>query len=279
LGLLERVQFTGTPVVAMTGLGLILMTHARRQDKGFLRLLNRSPWQVFLVEYTIAVLPLSVIAGVALSDWQNPLLLQIGVTLIAFLPPGFSSFFQPKGGTDLNWIPTTYFELKCVLRKDFKWLFPLYVIGLVTSMFAVSMPVVVLLFMLSAAGAYDAIENKELLEKTLLKKNWLRSKIAQELKVFHLGMLPLYSLFLIFHFHYWHILIAVIFIATGLLVFTIAYKYAHYYPGRKKANSQLPMALFMLFLMNPFFAPGTLVYLWIYYRRANRNIKLYYKPK
>ncbi|MFT5265291.1 MAG: hypothetical protein ACI8YQ_004042 [Polaribacter sp.] len=279
LGMLEREQFTGVPVIGIFGIGLILMAHARRQDRGFLRLMNYAPKQLFLMEYSLAVLPLSMIAGFALSDWINPLILQGGAALIAFLPAGFSSYFQPKGGVNLNWIPTRYFELKCILRKEFMMAAPLYLIGLLTAMFAVSMPVVVLLFMLMAAGAYDAVENRELLELTVLKKKWLRTKIIQQLTAFHIAMSPLYILFLLFHYNYWHILIAVILIATGLLTFVIAYKYAHYYPGRKKANSQLPMALFMLFLMNPFFAPGTLVYLWIYYRRANHNMKLYYSKK
>ncbi len=279
LGMLEREQFTGAPVIGMFGIALIFMVHARRQDRGFLRLMNYAPWKLFLMEYSLAVLPLSIIAGFALSGWLNPLILQGGALLIALLPSGFSSYFQPKGGANLNWIPTRYFELKCALRKDFMWAAPLYLIGLLTAMFTVSMPIVVLLFLLIAAGAYDAIENRELLELTILKKNWLSTKTLQQLIAFHVVMLPLYVLFLMFHYSYWHILIAVFLIATGLLVFVIAYKYAHYYPGRKKANSQLPMALFLLFLMNPFFAPGTLVYLWIYYRRANKNMKLYYKPE
>jgi len=276
LGLLERVQRTGSPYIALVILLIVFMTHARRQDSGFLRLLNYSSWQVFLLEYSIAVLPFSMLSVLVLGDWINPLLLQLGAMLIAFLPAGFSTFFQPKGGVDLNWIPTRFFELKCALRKDFKWAMLLYLIGLATSMFTVSMPLVLLLFMLMGVGAYDPIENRELLELAVAKKKWLPSKIVEQLMAFHLAMLPLYLLFVIFHFKYWYILAAVMAIGTGLLIFAISYKYAHYYPGRKRSNSQLPTSIFLLFLILPFLAPVTLVYLWIYYRRANRNMKLYY---
>lgn len=276
LGLLERNQFTGTPMLAVVGLGAILMLHARRQDSGFLRLLNYSPKQVFLMEYSMAVVPFSLIAIVALGDWQNPLLLQVGAGIIAFSPSGFSTFLQPKGGANLYWVPTSLFELKTVLRQNYYWALLLYSIGVLTCPFTVSMPIVVLLFMLMAAGAYDPIENRELLELSVLKKNWLRTKIIQQLTAFHFAMLPLYLLFILFQYSYWYILVAMVVVGTGLLTFVISYKYAHYYPGRKKANSQLPMALFMVFLINPFFSPATLVYLWVYYRRAIKNMRLYY---
>jgi uncharacterized membrane protein len=127
-----------------------------------------------------------------------------------------------------------------------------------------------------AGAAFDAIENKELLEGAVLRKHWLRSKILEQTGVFHLTMLPPYFLFLLFHYSYWYILAAVFVIVSGFLTFAISYKYAHYYPGRKKSNNQLPVALFLLFLLNPFFAPATLVFLWVYYRRAVKNMKLYY---
>jgi len=275
LSLLERVQLSGTPYIATVGLLLILMLHSRRQDHGFLRLLNYSPRLVFGMEYTVAVIPFSLLAAFVLNDWFNPLLLHFGALVIALLPAGFSSFFQSSGGAALKWMPTRFFELKCTLRKEYKWAILLYIIGLVTSYFTVSMPVVVLLFMLMAAGAFDPIENRNLLELTVDKPNWLRRKIVQQVSVFQMAMLPFYFLFLVFHYQYWLVLAAIIFIGIGLMIFVVSYKYAHYYPGRQTANSQLPMALFILFLANPFFAPATLVYLWVYYRMANRNMALY----
>jgi hypothetical protein len=276
LGLLEKVQFSGVPVIALVGLGLLLTMHARRQDSGFLRLLNYAPCLVFLMEYSLAVLPLSLMAILALSDWLNPLLLQLGAVVMALLPSGFSTWFKPRGGMELKCWPTRFFEMKCALRKDYFPALLIYLIGLATAMFTVSVPLVVLLFVAMAGSAFDAIENKELLEVTVLRKQWLQTKILEQTGAFHLVMLPLYLLFLLFHYSYWYILAAVIVIVSGVLTFAISYKYAHYYPGRKKSNNQLPVALFLLFLLNPFFAPATLVFLWIYYRRAIKNMKLYY---
>ncbi|MFK7806648.1 MAG: hypothetical protein AB8F74_02500 [Saprospiraceae bacterium] len=277
LSLLEMVQQTGAPLIGLLGLYAVFTIHARRQDGGFLRLLNFSSWKVYLMEYTVAAIPLSLLSVIVLLDFLNPLLLHIGAALIAFLPSGFSSYFQTSGGAALNWVPNQYYEYKTALRKDFKWVVLLYLIGIATSVYAVSMPVVILLLLLISAAAFDPIENKEILEKTVLQKNWLFSKTLKQLKAFHLSMLPIYALYLFFHYEYWIILLAVSIVGTALITFAVSYKYAHYYPGRKSANNKMPISIFILFLMVPFLAPANIVYLIVYYRRAKRNMTLYYQ--
>ncbi len=272
LGLLDRSQRGGGPVVALVVLLAVAAIHLRRQDLRFLQLLNSATRQIFMAEYSLLALPFSMFVIILLGDFAQAAVLQVGVLAIALLPAGWANRLRPAAGQNLGWVPTRLYELKTALRKQFWAISLLYIIGLATCMFTASTPIVLLLLATIAVSAYDPIENRHLLEHTLLKKSWLAQKVLQQNKAFHLALAPHYVLYLVLHTSLWYILVALMLVVSGVLTFAITYKYAHYYPGRKKANNALAAGIFLLCLIIPFFAPACLVYLWVYWRRAVKTM-------
>ncbi|HHS95371.1 MAG TPA: hypothetical protein ENJ45_02190 [Phaeodactylibacter sp.] len=262
----------GSPLMAILLLLIIWGIHSYREDTDFLRLLHIAPRRIFMVEYSLLILPFSMLALWLTGDVYMPIIMQLGALLIAALPTGLYALLRTKKGRDLAWIPTELFELKTTFRKNYLSIALLYILALTSAMFTISMPLALIAFLMLASSAYESIENRELIEASFQRNKSILSKIKKNLLAFHLFLIPLYILFLLFHLHYWYILLALIVFASGVLTFAISYKYAHYYPGRQRANNTLAITFFFLFFANPFFAPVALVYLWVYFRRAKRRL-------
>ena len=258
------------------GILLLLITHFQRGDKGFLSFLNIPTYRFTALEYTVALLPISLILLAVLGDWQDVLLLQGAALIVALIPLRLASREAEVTTNNLQWIPLQAFEWRTGLRQ-YRWYFLLlYLIGIGLSHFTATVPVVVLIMALLATTFYEALETKELVETIRGKGRLIPQKIKMQFRVFHLYLIPLYVLFLLFHGTYWYVLVAIVFMVQLQLCYALFYKYANYAPARQRVYNQMATGLFFMSLLIPFFWPGALLYCIYYYRKANRNMKYYY---
>lgn len=276
LGLLEKIQEGAAIEFSVYALLLLMINHLFRKDSLFLQKLNVAPFFIYLVDYMLLFLPLNMIVLLLTGNWQLPLIITIGIPIIALLPQIKWRPFQMRRGVALNWIPIEAFEWRTGLREYFYWMALLYIIALCLCQFIATALVSTIVFGAITVGYYSYIEAKEMAEVIAYRSSFLKRKASLLSLMFHGLMLPHYLLFLVFHFQYWYILLVVMFMIELLLLFGLFFKYANFYPGRGKLYNQMPLGLFMMGALIPICTPVSLCFLIIYYKRAVKNLNYYY---
>ena len=204
------------------------------------------------------------------------IVLNVGLTIVAFMKPlaaGNGNFINRM---DFKFLPLRLFEARSYLRRFFIPMVLVYLILLVLAKFTAPALLMAFFIAITFAAFFDEIENKELFEAFHFKKGILSYKIKLYLGLYLALMLPHAVLFLAFHFQYWYLLLAALFLGTTLILFNIFYKYAAYTPYRRRVYNSTANSLFTVSIIIPFFYPVTLIYLIIYGLRARKNIKNYY---
>ncbi len=279
LRMLEYVRDNDEPIVGGFFLFAVLSTHYGRKDIGLLKQIDIDIRQLFAIEYFIGILPLSLLIIAVIGDWKNPLLMQLGAPLIALLPRKIKHGTAQKSAFVFNSLPQAAFEWRIGLGRYLIGLLFLYFGGLVLAQFVIIVPLVVCIFAYLATSFYDYYEGKEIIEEIHFRYKLLPYKLKTQVLIFHGLLLPHYLLFLWYHWSYWYVLPAVMLIAQLLLMLALFYKYANYSPGRIRVDNKIALAIFSICLFNPmmpFLFPGIVVYLIIYWKRARKNIRLYY---
>ena len=260
-------------------LGLIislffLVIHLNRKDGHFLPRLPISSFQACFSEYLLAWIPLAIIAGFA-GNWQSPLFLLFSIFLISFIPPGWL-----KTNISSRWsfqqTPKLAFEWRSGLRKHFFPIVVLYIAGLGLSFFTATLPIVAFLILTFLMTFYENLEPKELMEIFFDKGSFLWTKVKLHSSVLHLFFLPLYFLFMIFHYPYWYVLAFIIIFLQSVITFALFYKYAFYRPKRKKVSASTGNAIFLMCALFPLTFPISLAMLFIYGHKAKNNLAEYY---
>ena len=279
LRILEWVQKGEIPVVGIGILFLLLLFHFQRKDIGFLSQLDLSPVIIFVAEYFLCLLPVSLLFLFATGRGLEPLIIQLGALLIAFIPRKHKWSKKWDLSLFLNWPNVTAFEWRMGLRRYLPFWALLYLLALAFSNYTAAIPVFILVFTFNASSFYDPLEGKELLETLHFREYLLTSKLKSQLLVFHGLMLPHYGFFLFWHTQYWYILLVLIILAQLLLLMSLFYKYANYQPSRIKVQNQVVVSVFAACLFNPLMPvlfPGIILYLYRYWRKAQNNLRLYY---
>jgi hypothetical protein len=275
LSALKWLSETDWWVAALIGLGCLLSVHFYRPDKKWLMHLPFKKWQLFLIEYSFATLPVSIAMIGFFQNWKLAALFQLCAILVSFVPNFNTKKTQQTWFLNLNKIPLEAFEWRVGLRKAFPIIF-LYLIGFFVAKYVAGVPIVCLLIILFGMSFYETLEPKELLEASLLKGGLLKRKVWVHSLFIHIAFLPLYGLFLVFHTKYWYFLLALFLVIEASLLFAIFFKYAHYLPRRQKAPNQTQVGFFFLGLIVPFFTPGAIVAIFIYWRKAVKRINYFY---
>ncbi len=270
--ILVEIEWTYLPGLIV--LVLFLMIHLNRKDGHFLPRLPISAFQACFSEYLLAWFPLAVIAGFA-GNWQSPLVALIGIVFIAIIPPGLLKS-SIKSRWSFQQIPPLAFEWRSGFRKHFIPIAFLYLAGLGLSYFTASLPLVAFFIATFLMTFHEKLEPKELMEIFFDKGSFLWVKIKLHSTVLHLFFLPLYLLFLVFHYPYWYVLVFIILFLQSIITFSIFYKYAHYRPKRKHVNASTPNAIFLMCALFPLTFPISLAMLLIYGQKAKNNLAQYY---
>ena len=275
LGLVESVVKSQSASMGLIGLMIAGSVHFSRKDSRFLKKLEINRPKLYASEYLLLTLPLT-IAFIGGSNFGAILLQTVGVIILAFLPNPELEGKSFSSALDFNFLPLQVFEAKSYLRRFVIPIGLMYITGLITAKYITIPMVVILLMALFFTSFFDEVESKALFEAIHFRKGILTSKIQSYLGLYFLLLLPHISLFLIFHLEYWYILLAGLFLSTTVILFNIFYKYANYAPYRRRVYNSTVNAIFFGFAMIPFLYPVTLLYLFYYWRKARKNIRLYY---
>lgn len=275
LGMVETLVRSTSMWMGLLGVMIVSSIHFSRKDVGFLRKLEINRPQLFILEYLLLSLPLTLmyLGG---QNFGAILVQLLGVLILAFMPnPGINgSSFANK--LDFKFLPKAVFEARSYLRRYAIPIAIFYLLGLFVTQYLTIPIAAVILMALFFTAFFDEIENKALLEPFHFKRGILSSKIRAYLGLYFLLLSPYLVLFLLFHTSYWYILLAALFIGSTLILFNIFYKYAHYTPYRKRVYNSVANSIFFIAVIIPFFYPVTLMYLVYYWRKARKNIRLYY---
>lgn len=275
LSALKWLHDTDWWIAAIVVLGCLLSLHFHRPDKKWLMHLPFKKWQLFLIEYSFSILPMSVAMLAFFQDWLLAILFQISAILVSFVPNFNAKKTQQTWFLNLNKIPIEAFEWRVGLRKAFP-LILLYLIGFFVAKYVAGVPIVCFLIVMFGTSFYERLEPKELLEASLLKGGLLKRKVWVHSCFIHGVFLPLYGIFLFFYLKYWYFLLVLTLVIQASLLFAIFFKYAHYLPRRQKAPNQTQAGLFFLGLIVPFFTPGAIAAIFIYWRKAVKRINYFY---
>lgn len=276
---LEFGQEKGDFTLGWIVLFLLFITHIGRNDFAFIKQLQIKPFQLFAVEYSVLMVPFSLLVMIALGHWKDALLLQFGALLISMIPiPGKLKWHWSRYPS-LQWFPLKSFEWRCAIRQYWYVILPIYLGGLFFSKFVAVPLVAIIVLAYFAAMHYDSVEPKEMVEIFTKQGRFVWEKIKTQWANFTLFIWPLYLVFLIWHYKLWYILLAAILIAHALMALALFYKYGNYFPGRFRVAPAMIVGVFSIFLFNPLgpiLFPAILIYLIYLGKKAVKNMNFYY---
>lgn len=252
---------------------IILMVHTKRQDKSFLKIHFDNFKLIFLVEYLI--LSSIVIAFLIFHlQWIPLLLLATIIYLIIHLD--LKTRNRSQNFRLLQLIPSACFEWKAGIRQTLFILMPIWVIGLFTSFFIGSVPIVLFILGVMSFSYYEKGEPYQMIIAyemgTIL---FLLHKIKMQISLFSILSLPLIVVFLVFHPETWYIPIIEYFIFISLYIYLILTKYAFYEPNSKSTSAQIFGAIGALGGIIPVFLPLVWIMSIRFFFKSKENLNFY----
>lgn len=251
----------------------LLLLHQKRSDRQFFKLYAEKAQILHLLEYGFLAIPLSMMLGF------HGHLVEAGITLIAPLAIPFIPVL--KGGLVFNsslqkFIPDELIEWKAGVRKMLLPIALLWLIGLSTSFFIGSVPIVIFLLGMLVSGFYERMESLTILvasERSAAK--FLQRKIWLSVASFTVLNLPLVLAFAIFHPDQFYIPIVELILFNLLIAYAVVVKYRFYLPEPDVKGNQMLLAIGFIGVLIPFVLPVFLFFLLRFYFKARQNLNLY----
>jgi hypothetical protein len=252
---------------------LLILIQINRKDKRFLRIhFNNFKWILFM-EYLLLIIPLLICL-----IFHGQLLSIILVAILIFLIINIK--YNPRRKT-LNTaiqrlIPADCFEWKSGVRKTLFIIIFLWVIGMGTSFFIGSVPIIIFIL-----GIFPLIFNGKdeplqmILAFEMGTNRFLKHKIITQLFLFTILSFPLILSFLIFHDEFWYIPITQYVVLIFVHLYFILTKYAFYKPNQTSSPSQAFSSIGGLSILFIFLIPLVWV-LSIYFYFKSRKILNFY---
>lgn len=254
---------------------LIASIHFTRKDSHFLKSLDVSRPLLFLAEYSLFLLPVSMLL-LFLGKMVPAIYWQLGMLPILIFPAGKLKNNKIAPFINLDGIPSKYFEIKLGFRIMFFAIVLLYFIALGCSFFIGTLILFAIFLLLVLPTFFENFEPKEMIVLEYGKGNFVRRKVIKHLLVFQIALMPHYLMFLFYHKEMWYLGLAC-FVGLCLgIIFNIVYKYASYRPNVPKMFSNSFQAVFLATLLMPGFvivSIGLIIYFW---RKATNNLAYYY---
>jgi hypothetical protein len=226
-------------------------------------------------EYLLVTLPFSILFLLS-GNWGAFLIQSLGIMGLALLPNLEVSKQSFGTKMDFRLFHKEAFEARSYFRRFFIPIGLLYIVGLITIKYT-GIPIgIIILTALFFSSFFDEVENKDLFEAIHFRRGILTEKAIRYIGLFLLLTSPFIILFLVLHVEYWYILLAALFVGVKVILFNLLYKYAHFTPYRRRVYNSIANSMFFLAVLIPFFYPATLLFLVYYWRKARKNIKVYY---
>jgi len=259
-------------VTGLTAL-IILVVHAKRQDKLFLKTNFNNHKRICFVEYLISV-SILITFLIFHFQWIPLLLLLSALYLIIQLDLKIK---KRNLNTKLQqFIPSECFEWKGGVRQTLFILVTLWMIGFCTAFFIGSVPIVLFILGIIPFSFYEKGEPYQMILAYEMGTNqFLFHKIKMQLLLFSVLTMPLIAAFLVFHFERWYIPIAEYFIFISLYIYLILTKYAFYEPNSKSTSAQIfgTIGAFSGFI--PVFLPVVWLLSIRFYFKSKENLNIY----
>lgn len=251
-------------------LALSLPFHLSRKDQSFLRKLTIPIKIVWATEYNLIAVPFTIFFAIN-QQWQLVLLGHLLTTLIIFIPNSIVAKQSSLGREKfITLIPKHLFEWRSYFRKR-KYMFSIpYLLTLALS-FSLFAQFIGILFLLGfLPEVYNQLESKELIEIYSTNSSFLSSKLKDHSVFIQLLFLPLYLLFVVFHYQFWYLLIYLIIIVELSVCFGLLYKYSRIQISKSNIHNQLPFAIF--FIASIVFFPIGCFIIYLYWTKAQKMV-------
>lgn len=277
LSLFDKLRDSASWQVALLISIVPLMLHLQRKDSRFLKMVHLSRRWVYFYEYAVLSFLLALPFGIYLRDWYLVPYAVAGGILISRLP-SLRNYHRSSSIWNLPFLPPLAFEWSMGWRQSGVFIVLLVIAGTALA-FLTAIPIVCLILIaLIVTAFFDPIEPKEWIEPFWRNDFFFLRKWWFNWLIFVVATLPVSIAFLWFQWQYWHILVVVLAVVGMLLFFSVIYKYAAYWPGRRRSHNQIPVGLFLLGFVSLFFLPVSLFFLYRYYRKAVAQLQHYF-PK
>ncbi|NOU45663.1 MAG: hypothetical protein HOO86_01220 [Bacteroidales bacterium] len=259
-------------VTGLTAL-IILMVHAKRQDKLFLKTNFDNYKRICFVEYLISV-SILITFLIFHFQWIPLLLLLSALYLIIQLDLKIK---KRNLNTKLQqFIPSECFEWKGGVRQTLFILVTLWIIGFCTAFFIGSVPIVLFILGIIPFSFYEKGEPYQMiLAYEMGTTQFLFHKIRMQLLLFSVLTMPLIAAFLVFHFERWYIPIAEYFIFISLYIYLILTKYAFYEPNSKSTSAQIFGTIGVFSGIIPVFLPVVWLLSIRFFFKSKENLNIY----
>ncbi len=254
----------------------LISTHLAREDKRFLGQIFKQPAGVYSLEYLMLFSPIFVWLAYKMA-WAAIVVFLGVIGVVAFVP--WTLKFQDTNVTVHfpKWMHQD-FEWLIGIRKQGVWIVLIYGIAMVTSFYTVSVLAALLLLAILVTTFY--LENGE--ERIFLQlyatnpKQLMRKKVVRSVGLFWLFTSPLSVAFLIFHYQYWYLLLAILVISSIIQLTSVTLKYATYAPKETLQQNSWILGLLLACWLAPFFQPVPLLMTIVYYRKALGRLRQFY---
>ncbi len=255
-----------------------LLWHYYRQDKRLLHHLHLPIKPILWAEYGFGSIPAAILL-IFSKNWLGLAVLVACIAAIPFIP------FSSKANQDLskkitlNWIPVWAFEWKSGIRR-MSWVGILLWWGsLIGSWWIGTLPLFAFLYGTAIMSFYEDVEPKEILIQTFEVKYGLLKKIGQHMVLANLLIAPQAVIFIIFNVQYWYFLLAIVVFVSMVTCFSLASKYAGWYPRRQKVAQSILSGLFVLCTVSAIFTPVALG--WVGWKTwvAHQNMQRWFPYK
>ena len=251
----------------------LLMLHQKRSDLKFFSLYAVRVKIIYAIEYGMMAVPF-VIALFLMGNFMEGLVCLAAPLLVPFIPilQGdlvFNSSLQKL-------IPNELIEWKSGVRRLLLPTALLWLIGLSTSFFIGSVPIVIFLLGMLISGFYERMESLPMLVASeQSSSSYLNRKTWLSVASFSALCLPLVLAFSAFHPAQFYIPIIELMVFNLLIAFAVVVKYAFYLPEPDSKGNQMLLAIGFIGVLIPFVLPVFLFFLLRFYFKAKQNLNLY----
>lgn len=223
--------------ITIVNLLIVTLVQIRRQDKIFLKSHFVNYKLIYFAEYILLIIPI-IFCLLYHSQWilAVSVIFEIG----AIVNFDFKLTQRSLNTKIQQFISYDCFEWKAGIRKTLFSIIILWIIGLGTSFFIGSVPIVIFIFGIIPLSFYEKGEPYQMILAYKMSTNkFLFYKVKLQIVLFSILTIPLMVVFLIFHFEMWYIPVVEYFLFISLHVYFILTKYAFYEPNSKSDAAQL----------------------------------------
>jgi hypothetical protein len=271
---------------------LLLIVHAYRKDKHFLKIVNKNPYPIYLSEYLLLTLPLLIIWLIN-NNWIGSGILMLIVFLIPlirikeilqYLGSNMMSVLNPLSSklnsnftVRLPFVSAISFEWISGIRRKLFIMAPVYLFFLAFSFRPFVAEVGLIFLSVLISGFYFYGESREFIE--LFAKNprqFIWKKIFINFKQLFIVYTPILFISLIFQTSTWYFLIAALVISFLIQAFVIVFKYGLFEENANLNRNMIILLFLSLFVFQPYFLPVPFILAIRSYIKAIENLKPYF---